>query len=125
MQRSKRRKQKKSNNQFSISTEKWVQRINERIEPFYNKYSTDKNCMKTISKEIFSKQFPESTPLIIEQIPDFTLTLSNASEEKAMPVINLTENEVPNLKNPDNQAAKVLSMAKESYLYIADCLNKF
>jgi len=110
----------KAKNQYSDATNDWIEKINSRLDIFYN-YAIRYNY--TIEKEQFKKIFINSHPLIIDNICDFTLELSRVAEQNGVPIIHLTTKQCAYLSDKNNNYTKAYQSFSDAYKYIATCLS--
>jgi cellulose biosynthesis protein BcsQ len=112
-------------NQYSKATVAWTNDINERLNAFY-RYAITVGLSVEREKE-FRQIFSESTPLIIDNICDFTLGLTARAERLGIPVIELNEENCPQLKpkdgsrDSDNRKAWLAFRASYDYLSESFC----
>jgi len=117
-------------NNFSQSTEKWIEDLNISVIKF-QKWAFSRDM--SISEEDFIKTFVTSKPFIVQKCCDFTPQLRSIAEKAAVPVVNLTQDLCKTHKdssasvdidNEGNQYAKSFKSISESYNAIADGLIK-
>jgi chromosome partitioning protein len=133
--------QKGKDKKLTTYSQNWSKKLNNNVEKLFAEL-TNKN--KSITREEFKNSFPESTPFIIREINDFTGQLRNVSEIAGVPIVDMSQQIINNtlqeynlkanqqgddiismfyIDRVDSHYTKAFKHAKESYQYIARCLD--